>query len=203
MKDGMYALPLTNALVTGDLNAAGQVSKGDGDMLSLSRADRKEVPCFEAGLSLDAEKGPAKTFTVNIGLPWSEIARACGGPQVLNRLVKWELVEVSGPWEKGGAMRFPHVNLVSQEVDSSGNVVLHLDASWPKGTGSPSYKVYVLQGRLSLKEQMPAWINAWSTEMDTGPEYGGKTLYLKSQLLGLFRDQVVAEAYLRIGEHKS
>jgi hypothetical protein len=200
-------LALTSNYADGFARAEAAVAKEKADALELSRAREDNPSRLTLRIDVDTEKTGAETFSVTIGIPWSGHARYTGTPQEKARLVNWNLVPV---YQTGDATkqpegwRYPELRITDQQVDAEGRALLQVAAQWPRGTGNPGWRVYRLEGRLNFEKQTPAWVEQWSTNLDTTAEAANKTLNLESVLLGLWRNDVlknqpVAEAYLRVG----
>jgi hypothetical protein len=200
-------LALTSNYADGFARAEAVVAKEKADALELSRAREDDPSRLTLRIDVDTEKTGAETFSLTVGIPWSEHARYTGTPQEKAQLVSWNLVPVyqtgDGTKQPEG-WRYPELKITDQQVDAEGRARLQVAAQWPRGTGDPGWRVYRLEGRLNFEKQTPAWVQQWSTNLDTTAEAANKTLNLESVLLGLWRNDVlknqpVAEAYLRVG----
>lgn len=159
-------------------------------------------------IDVNTERSGAKPFTLKVKIPWSPHARDTGNTAQLMQLIRWNILPVF-PAEEVKGQRFPIVKIVEKPtLDSSeeadGRIVLQATAGFPAGTEHPSCRVYRLEGRLDLNQATPEWIRSWSTDLDTDPKTGNRTFNLETALLGLWnnssvKDQLVAEAYLRVG----
>jgi hypothetical protein len=159
-------------------------------------------------VDVNTERSGAKPFTLKVKIPWSPHARDTGNTAQLMQLIRWNILPVF-PAEEVKGQRFPIVKIVEKPtLDSSeeadGRIVLQATAGFPAGTEQPSCRVYRLEGRLDLNQATPEWIRSWSTDLDTDPKTGNRTFNLETALLGLWnnssvKDQLVAEAYLRVG----
>lgn len=210
-EEGLRELSLTLPYAKGQAQAVAVVPKDQQDTLNLSRTVQQDPARLTMRLDLSAEKTGPRRFTMTIGLPWSDDALYMGPPKERAELVRWELVPVypkenasSSVKENPARLRLPELALLDQQVDDGGHPILQFSASWPKGTGAVGWRVYHLRGQLNLEKQTPAWVQQWSTNLDTTQETGNRTLYLESVLLGVWRNDVVknlivGEAYIRLG----
>jgi len=159
-------------------------------------------------VDVNTERSGAKPFALRVKIPWSPHARDTGNAAQLMQLIRWNILPVF-PAEEVKGQRFPTLKVVEKPTfDSSngadGRIVLQATAGFPTGTEKPSCRVYRLEGRLDLNQATPEWIRSWSTDLDTDPKTGNRTFNLETALLGLWnnssvKDQLVAEAYLRVG----
>lgn len=206
--DSLRELSLSLPYAAGHARAEAAIPKDKSGALELSRAREENPARLTLRVDLDTETSGPEAFDVKVEVPWSSHARYVGTPQERAELVAWSVVPVYPPEGAGGAAaesrRVPELKVTGQTADAEGRAVLQFTAQWPRGTGEAGWRVYRLEGKLSLDRQTPAWVQQWSTNLDTTAEAGNKTLNLESVLLGLWRnavlrDQVVAEVYLRIG----
>jgi hypothetical protein len=195
-KANLAVFPLGAELTAGAPVVSIDISKNADSPLEIREAPEAVAPCFNVRVPANTVQGKAQTYTAQVKLPWSDLAKACGEAN-LNSLVGWSLVAVQGPWE-GHGDRLPQV-IMQPPTMVTGAWSVPLEAFWPQGTGDFGYRVYVLRATVSMRNRMLPWIEMWSTEDDTKPERGNKTLFLQSQLLGLFPDQMVTQVYFRVG----
>jgi hypothetical protein len=198
------ALPLTDAYAAGVCEAEVQVTAEARDLVERTTAQGHPEPSFTLRASLSTEKRGPQPLVVRVKVPWTEVARMSGAPADLSGLLAWDFEEVPGPWSGEGGARYPVLAKTGQSADAEGNAVVTATVQWPMSTGSPGWRAYRLVGRLDLRERTPPWVREWSTDLDTSPADGNKTLYLESQLLGLWanrslQDKVVAEVWFRVG----
>jgi hypothetical protein len=159
-------------------------------------------------VDVDTEGSGAKPFTIKVKVPWSAHAKDAGNAAQLMQLIRWSIVPIF-PAEEVKGQRFPNLKVIEKpSFDSSdgadGKIILKATAGFPAGTEKPSCRVYRLEGRLDLNQATPEWIQSWSTDLDTDPKTANRTFNLETALLGLWnnssvKDQLVAEAYLRVG----
>ncbi len=167
-------------------------------------------------------------FSLTLKPNWSQPALDSGNPQELAGLLRWELLPVY-PQSATAAVspdaspapsttrappaqakpptgaRYPELkfDLKNPSVTEQGAVVFKAAAEWPLAAGTPCWRAYRLVGRLNADAE-PPWVREWSTDRDVTSATGNRTLNLTSALLGLWRnpvlqEQVVVEAYLRVG----
>jgi hypothetical protein len=158
---------------------------------------------FSLRVDVDTEKEGGKAFAIQAKIPWSRHALDTASEEHLAELLTWEIVPVFPAAEKGDE-RYPQIRIVSCKSTSPGELELQATAAFPAGTEKPSGRVYRLDGKLSLNQTSPPWIQAWSTDSDTTREVGNRTFNLETALVSLWKtssakDQVVARAYLRLG----
>ena len=202
LDDGLRLVALTSKYSDGFGTAEFQ-TEPENSIVSVAPT---EIDPFRATLkvSTNDEKGIPKQFSILARVNWTEAIKDSGTPRELASIVKWDLVSVYPEKADAGELRLPQLKLIATEPQSNGDTRLRLTASWPKASGSPSWRGYRLEGRLSLDQQAPAWVKQWSTDTDTTFDTGNRTLYLESALLGLWHNeeienQVVSEMYLRVG----
>lgn len=155
-------------------------------------------------VDVDTEKSGAKPFSILAKLQWSKHALDTASEAELAQLLTWDVVQVYPHSGDTGRKRFPEVKILGAHVDSPGQITIDATAGFPAGTQAPSWCAYHLQGKLNLNRASPAWIKGWSVDLDTSREVGNRTFNLETALLGLWnasatKDQIVAEAYIRIG----
>lgn len=209
-------LALTSTYAAGDTPAELTIEdKAAADdnparLLELETQARESPRGFVLHVSPDTERLTQPVpFAVETSIPWSANVSQGGSPRELAELIDWRLTPDGGLEEKlkaeeGGALRFPELKLAGQKVGPDGKVSLTINAKFPLGAAPPQWRVYRLEGRLNLQQQTPQWINEWSTDLDTTASAASKTLYLKSALLGLWRNpeleqQTVALVYIMAG----
>lgn len=209
-------LALTSAYAAGDTPAELTIEdKPTADdnparLLELETPGRESPRGFVLHVSPDTERLTQPVpFTVETAIPWSANVSQGGSPREMAELIEWRLTPDAGFEEKlkaeeGGELRFPELKLAGQKVEPDGKVSLTINAKFPLGAATPQWRVYRLEGRLNLQQQTPQWINDWSTDLDTTASAANKTLYLKSALLGLWRNpeleqQTVALVYIMAG----
>lgn len=204
-EDAIRELSLSLPYASGSARAEATIPKDKSQSLELSRAREENPARLTLRVDVDTEQTGAETFDVRIEVPWSSHAQLVGTPQERAELVAWRAVPVFPAGEPGpGGPRLPELKVVGQASDPDGRSLVQLAAQWPRGTGDLNWRVYRLEGRLNLERQTPAWVQQWSTNLDTTAGDSGKTFNLESVLLGLWRndvlrDQVVADAYIRVG----
>jgi hypothetical protein len=206
-EESFRELSLTSNYAEGFARAEAAVEKEKRDVLELSRAREENPTGLTLRVDLDTEKTGPETFSLTVDIPWSGHARYTGTPQEKARLVNWSVVPVYQTGEATNqpeGWRYPELRITGQQVDAEGRALLQVAAQWPRATGDPGWRVYRLEGRLNFEKQTPAWVEQWSTNLDTTAEVANRTLNLESVLLGLWRNDVlknqpVAEAYLRVG----
>jgi hypothetical protein len=206
-EDVIRELALTSNYAEGFARAEATVAKDKADALELSHAREENPARFTLRIDVDTEKTGAQTFPLTIVIPWSKHAQYTGTQQEKAELVNWNLVPVYQTGDankKSEGWRYPELKITGHQIDAEGRALIQVSAQWPRGTGDPGWRVYRVEGRLNLEKQTPAWVQQWSTNLDTTAEAANRTLNLESVLLGLWRndvlkDQPVAEAYLRVG----
>lgn len=155
-------------------------------------------------VDIDTEKSGAKPFFVLAKVPWSLHALDTASEEELSQQLTWAVVPIYPPESEAKSKRFPEIKILKTQVDSPGQITIAATTGFPRGTEEPSWRGYHLQGRLNLNQATPAWIKAWSIDLDTTREAGNRTFNLETALLSLWntsktKDQVVAEAIIRIG----
>jgi hypothetical protein len=192
-----------------DVLDAGQSAKLDlkfdesGPGAPKSRKIGTELPML-FDIHLDIKDSPKPYgFTVTMPINWSQSAVDMGDETELVNFLTWEL-EPSPNNQPGG--RLAEIKLADNKkpVYENGQFKVPLVAYWPRAAGTPMWQGYHLTARLNLDKATPAWVREWSTDLDTTPNVGNKTLYLESTLLNLWRNPVlkkqpVLEVGLRIG----
>jgi uncharacterized lipoprotein YmbA len=205
--ESIRELALTSSYADGFARSEAAIPKEKARVLELSRAREENPPRLTLRVDMDTEKSGAEKFPLTVEIPWSSHTRYAGTPREKAELVAWTLVPVYQSGEaskKGEGWRYPELEIAGQEVDAGGRALLQVAARWPRGTGAPGWRVYRLEGHLNLEKQTPAWVQEWSTNLDTTAAAASKTLNLESVLLGLWRNDVlrnqsVAESYIRVG----
>jgi hypothetical protein len=155
-------------------------------------------------VDVDTEKSGAKPFSILAKLPWSDHALDTANEAELAQLLTWKVADVYPAQADSVGKRFPQVKIAQTHVDSPGQITIDATAGFASGTGEPSWRIYRIEARLNLNQSSPSWIKDWSVDLDTTREVGNRTFNLETALLNLWnasttKDQVVAEAYLRIG----
>jgi len=160
-------------------------------------------PRFTIHVDVNTERSGPKPLVIQVKVPWSNHALDAGSEQEMVQLLSWSLRPIYPASEGRTRLRFPEVKITSSRLEG-GQLVLDATTSFPPGTEQPGWRVYSLEGRVNLNQGTPEWIRGWSTDLDTKPEAANRTFNLETALLGLWnnssaKDQVVAQAYLRIG----
>jgi hypothetical protein len=155
-------------------------------------------------VDVDTEKSGAKPFSIVAKLQWSNHAVDTATEAELAQLLSWKVEPIYPPEAERNRKRFPELKILGTHVDAPGQITIEGTVGFPAGTEKPSWCGYDLQGRLNLNQASPSWIKGWSIDLDTTREAGNRTFNLETALLGLWnssmaKNQVVAEAYLRIG----
>jgi hypothetical protein len=155
-------------------------------------------------VDVDTEKSGAKPFSIVAKLQWSNHALDTATEPELAQLLSWNVEPIYPQDAERNRKRFPELKILGTHVDAPGQITIEATAGFPAGTEKPSWCGYDLQGRLNLNQASPSWIKEWSIDLDTTREVGNRTFNLETALLGLWnssmaKNQVVAEAYLRIG----
>ncbi len=205
---GMRTLALTSAYTNGSAQAELIVPKDSGHGLSLSKPGGYQNPTgFTLRVDVSTDKRGPLPFQIITTPPWSATVRDEGTPKELADMLSWNLVQLNPEVEenKKERERYPEIKITNQKTEPDGKTTLDATAQFPGGrTGTPQWRVYLLEARLNLQQQTPPWIRQWSTELDTTAESANKTLYLESALLGLWRNpelekQSIAKIYIRVG----
>jgi hypothetical protein len=203
--DALRVLALTSTYADGWGKGELNLAKDTDPQLKIAGASDDNPSRLTLKVSVDTERGEPKPFCVLARISWTDNVRNSGAPQELASLIKWDLVPIypiTARSENG--VRLPEVKLAAAEPQPDGAIKLPLTAQWPRADGTPQWRAYRLEGRLSLNEQTPVWIKQWSTDVDTRAETANRTLFLESALLGLCKNpelekQIVAEVYLLVG----
>ncbi len=200
--DSLRVLPLSfqyaNAATQAEPVAA---AKG----LVLRREARTDIPVFTVEVDPSTTTTGSQPFAVAVTIPWARTVLDGGSQAELAQVVRWELKPIY-PAQTNSSERYPEVKFVKAELDKTGRPVIHLTAQWlPNQVGAMCWRGYRLEGRLQPEQQVPDWIRAWSTNLDTTGDTGNRTLYLESTLLGLWRNpmlngQLIAEAVFVAGK---
>jgi hypothetical protein len=197
------------ALTTDYTNGAGSVEvnqdKQTKDLLEVRKENVKEGENARLTVRIDlntARKGEQE-FSITVKPNWMAHALAAGSPDELARTISWDLILIDGDKEKE-KFRYPNFKLVKQEF-KDGNAELTFKAGWTKEPGTRAWRMYRLVGRLDTDKIAPAWVENWSTDMDTSTETANRTLNLKSSLANLWNNAAlknyeVAEVWVRVGE---
>jgi hypothetical protein len=202
--NSLHVLPLTFQYSDGATQAEATVVKSASPLLTVRKKPTKDLPEFTVAVEpATAQQGP-QPFSLSITVPWSKNVLSAGSVQELARLIKWDLVPIY-PKSPDPNARYPEVKIVGQGMDEAGHILVQGTAQWPPSVGTLCWRGYRLEGRLEPKAMTPQWVRDWSTNLDTTIENTGKTLYLESGLLGLWRNsvldrQLVAEAVLVAGK---
>jgi hypothetical protein len=153
----------------------------------------------------DARESAADSIRLRIHVPWSANALDMGSARELGRLVAWNAQQIDRK-EKAptSGSRVPEIRTGEPVVTPDGSIEVPITPVWPAGTGTRSWAVYALRGVIKMDEDTPNWIREWSTDLDTKPEYGNRTLFLENGALGIWRSrgsapEEVAEILIRIG----
>jgi hypothetical protein len=179
------------------------IPKESRDAVQKTKNPGGPTPRFTIRVDVNTERSGPKPLTIQIKVPWSKHAVDAGNEQELMQLLSWKAVPFYPADQTKERLRFPEINITGTHFDA-GQLVLDVTTSFPPGTEKPSWRVYRLEGRVNLNQGTPAWIRAWSTDLDTKREVANRTFNLETALLNLWnnssaKDQVVAKAYLRIG----
>jgi hypothetical protein len=173
---------------------------------SIARSKDRGGPPSKLTLhvDVDTERSGPKPFSIVAKLQWSDHALDTATEAELAQLLTWTAIRVYPSETESAAKRFPEIKIVQTHADTPGQVTIDATAGFPAGTEEPSWGGYHLQARLNLNQASPAWIKAWSINLDTTREVGNRTFNLETALLGLWnasttKDRIVAEAYLRVG----
>lgn len=155
-------------------------------------------------VDVDTESSGPKPFTIVAKLPWSPHALDTASEQELVQLLDWHPKPIYPSESEARSRRFPEIKILRTYVADSGQITIEATASFPRGTEKPSWRGYHLQGKLKLNKAVPSWIKGWSIDLDNTREVGNRTFNLETALLGLWNaskteDQIVAEAFIRIG----
>jgi hypothetical protein len=167
--------------------------------------DRTGPPSrFTVHVNVDTEKSGAKPFSILAKLPWSKHALDTADEAELAQLLTWDAVQIYPRQAEAARKRFAEIKILGTHVDAPGQITIDASAGFPPGTQEPSWCAYHLQGKLNLNRSSPSWIKGWSVDLDTTRDVGNRTFNLETALLGLWnasatKDQIVAEAYIRIG----
>jgi hypothetical protein len=194
------SLPYTNGFADFEMS----VSKESRNFVDRIK-DRGGPPSrFTVHVDVDTEKAGAKPFSIHAKLPWTSHALDTANEAELAQLLTWTIVPVFPAESVAAHQRSAEIKISGTHVDGPGQITLDATAGFPPGTEKPRWRVYHLQGRLNLNKASPAWIKAWSTDLDTTRNVANRTFNLETALLGLWntsttKDQIVAEAYIRIG----
>lgn len=155
-------------------------------------------------VDVDTEKSGEKPFSIVAKLDWSDHALDTANEAELAQLLTWKVDGFYPSQAESGGKRFPEVKIIQTHVDNPGQITIDATAGFASGTGEPAWRVYRIEARLNLNRISPSWIKEWSVDLDNTREVGNRTFNLETALLGLWnastaRNQVVAEAFLRIG----
>lgn len=200
--DSIRELNLSFPYANGSAEFESTVPKESRDAIQRVK-DRGGPPVrFSFHISVNTERSGSKPFAMQVKIPWSAHALDTGNSEELAKLVSWNIVPIYPANEVKG-QRFPEIKIISSQAEGDG-ISLEATVAFPPGTEKPSCRVYRLEGRLNFNQATPQWIRSWSTDLDTKREVGNRTFNLETALLGLWnnssaKDQVVAEAYLRVG----
>ena len=176
----------------------------DKNVLEVRKEQKEGTnPRLTVKVDLDTETKGEKQFTATVKMPWSNHALSGGSPDELLSLIKWELTEIPYKTEEKG-LRYPTFKLVKQEM-KDGNAELTFSAQWAKDSGTPSWRLYRLVGKLDADKPAPPWVRTWSTDVDTTVENGNRILNLESSLGNLWRNNAlqnypIADTCIRVGE---
>jgi hypothetical protein len=194
------ALPYTDGMPQVDIQKQG------GEQLLDTAKEDGDPPRYTVQIDLATEKEGPRPLTVKAKIPWSKDAADLAGKQGAKGFVKWTLRKLQVESEsQANSGRFPDVTITSQQQDADGSWVVTLAARYQMGVGCPLWAAYSLEAVLDQEgQQVPDWVNDWSTDMDSSPETGNRTLNLESQMLGLWHNEILAkrplaQTYLRVG----
>ena len=211
LRELALTLPYTSGQCSGDI----EIPAGSREFLKRIKPAQAEPGRMTLRVSLDAEKGGPKPFSVKVRIPWSGHATDMASLAELAQMVRWELIRTYPKDEESltgtratppERVRYPEAKVVGSMGDSNGDISVEMTAFWPPGTGKLGWSAYNLSGHLELQSDGPTWIHnqEWSTDLDTSPEMSNKTLYLQSTLLNLWRNdrletRTLADLYIRVG----
>ncbi len=155
-------------------------------------------------VDVDTENLGAKPFSIVAKLPWSPHALDTATEEELSQMLEWHPDPIYPSESEAKSGRFPQIKILKSYVANSGQITIEATAGFPPGTEKPSWRGYHLKGKLNLNKSVPSWIKGWSIDLDNTREVGNRTFNLETALLGLWNtlkaeDQVVAEAFIRIG----
>lgn len=169
--------------------------------LEVERHSESKIPVFYVRADLDSSPQNAKEFVVETAIPWSAEMKGAASDAERDQLTSWSLDLVAGlPKDQPGLRR------AELTLASSAGPRAKLALRWPAGTGDTGWAVYRLSARPKTATSTAplSWIRDWTTDLDTSPEFGNRTLFLEGQLLGLWnnptvKNETLAEAYLVVG----
>jgi len=169
--------------------------------LEVERHSESKIPVFYVRADLDSSPQNTKEFAVETAIPWSAEMKGAASDAERDQLTSWSLDLVAGlPKDQPGLRR------AELTLASSAGPRAKLALRWPAGTGDTGWAVYRLSARPKTATSTAplSWIRDWTTDLDTSPEFGNRTLFLEGQLLGLWnnptvKNETLAEAYLVVG----
>ena len=199
--ESIKELNLTFPYANGSTDFVLSIPKDSKDSISANKNTGGPPEQFTLHVSVNTETSGPKSFEIQVKIPWSSHAMGTAGTSELTKLLTWKVVPIYPANEVNGE-RFCDIRITPS--DSTSDTTLETTVAFPRGTETPSCRVYRLEARLNLDQGTPQWIKSWSTDLDTTREAGNRTFNLETALLGLWnissaKDQLVAQAYLRVG----
>lgn len=192
-------LPI-NVQYTSGRATARVTSLNDAPQL-ISVEGGKQVPTDRVTIRVDPRAAPAADSVVlRVSIPWSPDAADMGTKEELARSLTWDTASIL----KNGRGRRPEITVGKTTVNKDGTINVALTPHWPTGTGDLLWNVVAVRANLNFDEDAPHWVREWSTDLDTSPSYGNRTLFLESAVLGIWRNsklqsRTVGEIYVRVG----
>jgi hypothetical protein len=179
------------------------IPKESREALQKARNQGGPPPRFTIHVDVDTEGSAPKPFAIQIRMPWSSHALDAGDTQELVRLLSWDVRPVFPFNDTKERVRFSDLKILRSHLEGD-QIVLDATTAFQPGNGRPAWRVYSVEAKVNFNQASPGWIRNWSTDLDTKPEAANRTFNLETALLGLWnnsmaKDQVVAQAYLRIG----
>ena len=197
----VHEFPLSGPFTerAGDVKVA--VPEDLSDSLEVERHSESKIPVFYVHAALDSSPQNTKEFAVETTIPWSAEMKGAASDAERDQLTSWSLDLVAGLPKDQPGLRRAELTLASS-VGPRAKLALR----WPAGTGDTGWAVYRLSARPKTATSTAplSWIRDWTTDLDTAPEFGNRTLFLEGQLLGLWnnptvKNETLAEAYLVVG----